>query len=52
MTKTNLDADEFLELIPTALDDAFEMVWNGKITDVKTIIGLLWVDKHLHHKLL
>jgi len=51
-TETNLDKDEFLELIPTALDDAVEMVWNGKITDVKTIIGLLWVDKHYHHKLL
>ena len=23
------------------------MVWNGAITDVKTIIGLVWVDKVL-----
>ena len=45
-TETNLDTDEFLELIPTVLDDAVEMVWNGKITDVKTIIGLLWVERH------
>tara|TARA_Y100000031_G_scaffold99338_1_gene108823 strand:- start:2823 stop:3035 length:213 start_codon:yes stop_codon:yes gene_type:complete len=51
-TETNLDTDEFLELIPTALDDAVEMVWNRKITDVMTIIGLLWVDKHYHHKLI
>ena len=51
-TKRNLDTDEFLELMPTKLDDALEMVWNGKITDVKTIIGLLWVDKYYHHKLL
>ena len=46
MTEPNLDMDEFLELIPTKLDDALEMVWNGKITDVKTIIGLLWVERH------
>ena len=51
MTEPNLDMDEFLELIPTKLDDAFEMVWNGKITDVKTIIGLLWVDRHYRDSL-
>ena len=45
-TESKLDDDEFLELIPTSLDDAVEMVWNGKITDVKTIIGLLWVERH------
>ena len=45
-TETNLDTDEFLELMPTALDDAVEMVWNGKISDVKTIIGILWVERH------
>jgi hypothetical protein len=27
------------------------MVWNGKITDVKTIIGLLWVDRHYRDSL-
>ena len=49
LKKTNkkLDSDEFLELMPTKLEDALEMVWNGSITDVKTIIGLIWVDKVL-----
>ena len=46
-TKSNLDEDEFLELVPTTLENAIQMVWNGKITDVKTIIGLLWADKLL-----
>jgi len=46
MIEPNLDMDEFLELIPTKLDDALEMVWNGIITDVKTINGLLWVERH------
>ena len=44
-TELNLDSDEFLELIPTKLEDAVEMVWSGKITDVKTIIGLLWAQR-------
>jgi hypothetical protein len=41
----NLDKDEFLELKPTKLHDAIKMVWDGTITDVKTIIGLTWVQK-------
>ena len=45
-TDSKLDDDEFLELIPTSLNDAVEMVWCHEITDVKTIIGLLWVDRH------
>jgi len=46
-TKQKLDLDEFLEIIPTNIGDALEMVWNGAITDVKTIIGLIWADKVL-----
>ncbi len=44
---TNLDQDEFLELLPTPLEDAMNWVWSGKITDVKTIIGILWAEKLL-----
>ena len=50
-TETHLDKDEFLEFIPTNIDVAVEMVWDGKITDVKTNIGLLWVDKHYRDSL-
>jgi len=46
-TEPKLDNDEFIELIPTALEDAVEMVWRGDITDVKTIIGLLWAQRLL-----
>lgn len=46
-TKVKLDSDEFLELMPTPLKDAVEMIWQGQITDVKTIIGLLWVERLL-----
>ena len=50
-TESKLDDDEFLELIPTLLDDAIEMVWSHDITDVKTIIGLLWVERHYRDSL-
>ena len=46
-TEPKLDNDEFIELIPTKLEDAVEMVWCGDITDVKTIIGLLWAQRLL-----
>ena len=45
-TKPKLDSDEFLELHPTSMENALTMVWDGTITDVKTIIGLIWVDKN------
>ena len=44
-TKQSLDADEFLHLFPTKLEEAVEMVWKGEITDVKTIIGILWAQR-------
>ena len=44
-TQSRLDEDEFIELLPTSVENAVSMVWEGKITDVKTIIGILWFDK-------
>ena len=44
-TKQSLDADEFLALSPTKLEEAVDMVWSGEITDVKTIIGILWAQR-------
>ena len=44
-TQDNRDVDEFLELMPTTLDKALNLVWSNKITDVKTIIGILWYQK-------
>ena len=46
-TKQSLDADEFLEINPTKLNEAVDMVWEGEITDVKTIIGILWAQRTL-----
>ena len=44
-SEQNLDSDEFLVLFPTKLEEAVEMVWRGEITDVKTIIGILWAQR-------
>jgi ADP-ribose pyrophosphatase len=43
----NTDHDEFVELLPKDLNVAVQMVWNGEITDVKTIIGILWAERLL-----
>jgi ADP-ribose pyrophosphatase len=38
-----LDAGEFLEVFSLPLDEAIAMVRDGRITDAKSIAGLLWV---------
>jgi ADP-ribose pyrophosphatase len=45
LSERKLDEDEFLELLPTPLNMALKWVFSGKITDVKTIIGILWVKE-------
>jgi len=45
LSKKKLDEDEFLELLPTPLNKALEWVFSGKITDVKTIIGIMWMKE-------
>ena len=45
LSKRKLDEDEFLELLPTPLNKALEWVFSGKITDVKTIIGIMWMKE-------
>ena len=47
-TKSKLDQDEFLELIPTTIQQAYEWVRTGKIADVKTVIGILWVQQFIN----
>ena len=47
LSKQNLDKDEFLELYPIPVNKAIDLIYEGKITDVKTVIGILWLDKFL-----
>ncbi|MFZ2300486.1 MAG: NUDIX hydrolase [Gallionella sp.] len=43
-----LDDGEFLEVFELRLAEAIEWVRQGKIDDSKTIVGLLWLEKHLN----
>ena len=42
--------DESIEFCPVTYDEAVELVWTGKITDVKTIISILWLEKLVNQK--
>ena len=39
-----LDDGEFLDVVPMAVADALARVFNGGITDIKTVAGLLWLQ--------
>jgi ADP-ribose pyrophosphatase len=39
------DEDERLELVHLSIPDAVAMVETGEISDAKTILGVLWVDR-------
>lgn len=39
------DEDEFLQVVTVSFGEALRWVKEGKITDQKTMIGLLWADK-------
>ena len=45
--KSQLDEGEFLETFKAAVPDMLTWVKEGKITDVKTVIGSFWLDKIL-----
>ena len=47
-TKRQLDSDEFLELAPFSVEEAFSMVKAGKIMDVKTVIGIMWYHEFVN----
>ena len=47
LSQNNLDQDEFIELLPVTKSEALIMATNGRITDVKTIIGIMWADRFL-----
>lgn len=45
--KSQLDEGEFLEVFTLPLDELMAWIQQGKITDVKTIIGAFWLEKIL-----
>jgi ADP-ribose pyrophosphatase len=45
--KAEAEADEFMEPFELDLERALDWIEQGKITDVKTIISLYWVERYL-----
>ena len=45
-TTAALDEDEFVETVEVPFDEALAMVRDGRIFDAKTMIGLMWLDRH------
>lgn len=45
--KNKLDDGEFLETFHASVSDMLAWIREGKITDVKTVIGAFWLDKIL-----
>ena len=43
--EARLDEGEFLETFTATIDELLQWVREGKITDVKTVIGIFWLDK-------
>jgi ADP-ribose pyrophosphatase len=43
LQKRSLDQGEFLEIFTAPFDEAVAMVRDGRITDAKSVAGLLWV---------
>ncbi|MFT7724257.1 MAG: NUDIX hydrolase [Roseateles sp.] len=40
-----LDEGEFLELVTHSADELDALAWRGELTDAKTLIGLLWLQR-------
>lgn len=49
-SKLEEDDDEFLEKISYKIDDLFNMIQNGEITDAKTIIGIMYAMRVRNEK--
>ena len=45
-----LDAGEFLDVLTMPLEAVIAAIDAGEITDVKTIIGAYWVERHLRRQ--
>ena len=42
-----LERDEAIELVPTRLGDALEMIWSGELSDAKSALALLHAARHV-----
>ncbi len=47
----HLDEGECLDVFRVPFEELRQMVLNGEITDVKTIVGIYWLEKYLEGKM-
>ncbi|MCZ6463179.1 MAG: NUDIX hydrolase [Proteobacteria bacterium] len=47
VVEQRLEPDEVIEIVPTALDRALEMVWNGELSDAKSALALIHAARYL-----
>ena len=45
---TNTDDDEFVETFSIDFESVMDMLYQGMIKDSKTIIALMWLEKHMN----
>lgn len=45
-----LDEDEFVELMEVSLEEAEQMIIDGRIFDAKTVIAVMWMRQNLNEK--
>ena len=45
---TNTDDDEFVETFSIDFESVLDMLYQGMIKDSKTIIALMWFEKHMN----
>lgn len=48
--KQELDPGEYLELYRVPFEEALAMCLDGRITDVKTLVGIFWLQKELESR--
>ena len=46
----HIKTDESIEFYPVSFNKAVELVWTGKVTDVKSIISIFWLEKLIRNK--
>ncbi len=45
----HIKTDESIEFYPVSISEAIELVWSGKVTDVKSIISIFWLEKLINN---
>ncbi len=46
-TPRRLESDEVIEVVPTPIGDALEMIWSGELRDAKSAIALLHAARRI-----